>query len=1043
MGLSDPYGSGEMAAGEEGLKRIFQGVMRVWIAMLLLCSAVAALDPDRQISQYAHTAWRVQDGAFRGTPHAIAQTADGYLWIGTESGLVRFDGVKFELWTPPKGQALPSNRVYSLLGGRDGSLWIGTGAGLARLKDGRIENFAPSAPGFIESIVEDPGGTIWITRSQVGSDRQGPLCNVSGDHMECHGESEGIPFPYAQPLARDQAGNFWIGSSDGLCRWRPESVSTYFPAGLKRTKGLAGVSALAPNPDGSLWVGMRPVGAGVGLERLVEGKWRNVEISGFEGSRVPVASLRMDRNGSLWIGTDNRGIYRLHDGTADHFGSEDGLSSDSATGFFEDREGNLWIVTTRGIDRFHDMPIESFSRREGLIGEEAGSVVTSTDGTVWIGNLGGLDVLRHDRLSAITSQNGLPGRLITSMFESPAGKLWVGLDGGLTVYDQGRFQPIRKSDGSPLGVITSIIEDTEKNIWAESTHPALYRIQGSQVVEEIDPPKVGRSSTLAMDPKGGIWLALNNGELAHYYRGNLQSFSPNSGRLRNLFVDADGSVWAASEQGLVRWSQGRMAVLSTRNHLPCDAIFAVIRDNQNDLWLDSECGFVQISDAELRKWWEQPDQPVRVNTLDAFDGAQPAITNFRPELSKSPDGKLWFVNDDILQMVDPGHLVRNKLPPPVHIQQIVADQRRYPLTDDLRLPALIRNLEIDYTALSFVVPQKVRFRYKLEGHDTEWQDAGTRRQATYTDLRPGHYRFHVIACNNDGVWNDVGASAGFAILPAFFQTWWFWTICLVTGIGLLWLLYARRVRQLSVQMQTRLEERLEEREAIARDLHDTLLQGFFSAAMQLDVANDQIPASSPAKPIVQRVIELMNQIGEEGRSTIRSLRSPLRGSTDLEQALWQVREEFPAAGNVDFTVVVDGLPRLLNPIVWDDVYRLGREAITNAFRHSGANKIEVELEYTSRNMRLSVRDDGCGMDAHVVQSGREGHWGLSGMRERAEKIDAKLTVLSRPNAGTEVVLLIPGRVAFETSTSTGWPKWLSAMFRRNQTNKSSGTSEDQ
>jgi signal transduction histidine kinase/ligand-binding sensor domain-containing protein len=1008
------------------------------VGLLLLCPPLLALDPSRQISQYAHTAWRVQDGAFSGTPHAITQTVDGYLWIGTEGGLLRFDGVRFVSWISSDGKQLPSRRIYSLLGASDGSLWIGTGIGLARSKNGESIDYSAAAPGFIEAILEDANGTVWMTRSQVGTDTRGPLCSIGGNDVHCHGEEAGIPFHYAQPLTRDDLGNLWIGSSLGVCRWTSGSTNTYLPPALKNAKGLSGVAAITAARDGTLWVGMRQTGADLGLQQLINGTWKSVAMPGLDGSKISVSALLMDREGGLWIGTENQGIYRVHDGKADHFGSADGLSSNSVNGFYEDHEGDLWAVTTRGIDRFHETRVESFSIREGMTGDEVGSVLTSRDGTVWIGNVGGLNRLRHGELSAVTARNGLPGRLVTSLLEDHSGRLWVGVDDGLTVYENGRFRAIHKPDGSPLGVVTAMTEDVEHNVWVEVTQPALFRIRDFQVREEIDPPKIPRTLSIDADPKGGIWLGLLNGNLAHYRQNVLEMFSPNHGRIRNLLVDADGSAWAATEQGAVRWNQGKLNILDSRNDLPCDSIFAVARDNMNSLWLDSECGMLQIDDTELEKWWQQPDAKVKVKTLDVFDGAQPALTNFRPEVSKSTDGKLYFANDDILQMIDPNHLAKNELPPPVHVEQVIADQKKYSPTAELQLPALTRNLEIDYTALSLVAPEKVHFRYKLEGHDTDWQDPGTRRQASYNDLRPGKYRFRVIASNNDGVWNDAGATLSFTVLPAFFQTAWFWTLCCISAAGVLWLMYSRRVRQLATEMQTRLEERLEEREAIARDLHDTLLQGFFSAAMQLDVANDCLPADSPAKPIVQRVIELMNQVGQEGRNTIRSLRSPLRGSHDLEQALSQIREEFPGAGNVDFSFVVEGMPRLLNPIVWDEVYRLGREAITNAFRHSGARKIEVEIEYAARYLRLIVRDDGCGIDEHMLQSGREGHWGLSGMRERAEKIRAKLLVLSRPGAGTEVQLSIPGRVAFETAPDR-FSKWLSGLFQKKNEGKPSDT----
>lgn len=1021
-----------LGRGWAGLKLLLRA-FEFWLALVLLCTAATALDPSRHISQYAHTAWRIQDGVFIGAPHAITQTTDGYLWIGTEDGLVRFDGVRFVPWTPPAGKRLPSSRIYSLLGGSDGSLWIGTRIGLVHWKNAELVDYSRT-PGFVEAIVQDPKGTVWMSRSQVKDDK-GSLCEVTGSTLHCYGAADGIPFTYAQPLARDDLGNLWLGSSLGLCRWRPGSFSTYLPEALQGAKGLSGVSAIAPAVDGTLWVGMERPGPGLGLQQLVQGTWKGVVLPSMDGTALEVTALLVDRNHGLWIGTTNQGIYRIYGGKADHLGSAEGLSSDSVNGFYQDREGDLWVVTSRGIDRFHDIPVASFSIREGLTAENVGSVVASRDGTVWVANAGALDALRDGKPSAVGKRDGLPGRLVTSMFEDHLGRLWVGVDGGLTVYLEGRFRSISQPDGSPVGVVTAITEDADHDVWAKVTTGKTYRIKDFQVHEEILPPQVGRGAPLAADPKSGIWLGLADGNLARYRQGHLETFPTNHGLnsslVRNLLVDSDGSLWAATGEGLVRWKDGRLQTLNSHNGLPCDSIFAVAKDDRGSLWLDAQCGFVAIPIVELEKWWEQPDTKVKLRTLDVFEGAQPGLTNFRPEVSKSTDGKLWFANSSVLQMVDPADLHGNEIPPPVRVEQIVADRKYYSPQDNLRLPALTRDIEIDYTALSLVVPQKVRFRYKLDGHDADWQDPQTRRQAFYSDLSPGNYRFRVVASNNDGVWNDTGATLGFTVLPAFFQTTWFRLMCFATVAGILWLLYVLRLRHLAAQMQTRLEERLEERERIARDLHDTLLQGFLSASIQLDVANDHLAADSPAKPLVQRVLELMRQVSDEGRDAIRSLRSSHRESDVLEQALSRVGEEFATGETrINFRVIVQGLPRLLHPVIRDEAYNIGREALINAFRHSQASKIEVEVGYAARSLRILVRDNGRGIDNQVLRTGREGHWGLSGMRERAEKIGAKFGVLSRAGIGTEVELSIPGKVAFESDSSSRWSKWFTRFFPR-------------
>ena len=379
-------------------------------------------------------------------------------------------------------------------------------------------------------------------------------------------------------------------------------------------------------------------------------------------------------------------------------------------------------------------------------------------------------------------------------------------------------------------------------------------------------------------------------------------------------------------------------------------------------------------------------------------------------------------------MVDPEHLDRNGIPPPVHVEQLVADRKSYSPAAVLRFPPHTRDLQIDYTALSLVAPQKVRFRYKLEGHDSDWQDPQNRRQAFYTDLPPGNYRFRVIASNNDGVWNEAGAEVGFEVLPAFYQTAWFRILSVFAAASILGLIYVLRLRHLAARMQTRFEERLEERERIARDLHDTLLQGIYSASLHFNLADARLPEDSPAKTAVKRGSELLRQVSQEGRNALRSLRSSEATSDGLEHALSRLPKEFSLPASIDFQVATEGQPRLLRPLVRDEAYLIAREAVLNAFRHARATKIEVEIDYAPSHLRILVRDNGCGMESGLLRVGREGHWGLTGMRERAEKIGAKLEVLSRTNAGTEVQLSVVGAVAFQdASTGQSW-NWLTRLY---------------
>jgi len=982
------------------------------LLFLFAVSTVSAVNPTRHISQYAHTAWRIQDGVFSGAPNAITQTTDGYIWIGTQAGLLRFDGVRFAPWTFPNGKRLPSSNVTSLLGARDGSLWIGMEGGLSHWDKQELTNYLIQ-PTRINSIIEDRRGTVWFVRTRT-SDAAGGLCQIIGTGPHCYGKADGIPDSGASTLVEDALGNLWIAGDTEVARWKPGSFSTDISKQLKMKEGTDGVTGLAANPDGSLWVGIADVGRGLGLQQLAEGVWKPFVTPELDGSTLQVRRLFLDRENALWIGTYKQGIYRINGRNVDHFRSGDGLSSDDVYEFYEDHEGNLWAATAKGIDCFRELRVASFSRREGLSADEVDSVLASGDGTVWIGTPEGLDTLHQGRVSSVQAK-GLPGHLVTSMLKDRAGLLWVGIDNTMSIYKNGMFRRIDKPDGSPIGVVVGMTEDVDHNVWVETIGPPrmLIRIQNLKVQEEFPVPRMPPARKVVADPEGGIWLGLMNGDLARYRHGKTEIFPFKHGedsRVNQLIVNSDGSVLGATPLGVIGWKAGKQQTLTVRNGLPCDSVYALIADSQGDLWLYTQCGLVDISDSELQRWWGHPDITVQVKTFDVFDGVQPGRAPFGAA-AISPDGQLWFANGVVLQMIDPGHLTANALPPPVHVEEIVADRKSYLPREDLRLPALTRDLEIDYTALSFVVPQRVRFRYKLEGRDATWQESGTRRQAFYSDLRPGRYRFRVIACNNDGVWNEAGAILDFRVAAAWYQTNWFRSLCAVFGVFLVVVLYQLRVRQIARSIGIRFDERLAERTRMARDLHDTFLQTIQGSKLVAEDALD--PSTDPIR--MRRAMEQLSvwlsRAMLEGRAALNSLRTPTTQTNDLAEALRRVTEDslIPSSMAVTFSVVGDA--REMHPIVRDEVYRIGYEAIRNACTHSAASRLEVELRYAN-DLALRVSDNGTGIDPVIADRGRDGHFGLQGMRERAARIGGTLTLVSSSSSGTEMNLVVPGGMIF-------------------------------
>src|SRR5262245_54730659 len=470
--------------------------MRRWttaaaIGCLLASSPARALDSTIRLTQYRHTAWRVQDGSFAAAPNAMAQTADGYIWIGTGAGLVKFDGVRFAPWTPPGQQTPFSAAVYSLLGASDGTLWIGTSTRLLSLKNNTVSEHVR---GGINAIIEDRQHRIWIARSRP-PDAAGGLCQAAGEQPRCIGGDDRLRLPYGVTLAEDTDGSLWVGSSSQLLQWSERSQHSYLRDQLARFEGLTGVGSVVALRDGSVLAAVAR--EGIGIIRVVNGTPAKSTIPGLDTDRV--MALHVDRDQSVWMGTSNDGIYRIAGERVDRFRADGGLSSNAVTRFFEDREGNVWVATTKGLDRFRDTRVVTFSTAEGLSADLVGSVLAAADGRVWIGNMGGLDVIEGAR---VTSKR-IPGRHATSLWPDPARRLRVGVYNVLAQYVNAAFRRVRGLDGgTDLGIVMALIGDRDGNLWASiaGAQRKLVRIRALAVQEEFSTQQIPYARVLAPDP---------------------------------------------------------------------------------------------------------------------------------------------------------------------------------------------------------------------------------------------------------------------------------------------------------------------------------------------------------------------------------------------------------------------------------------------------------------------------------------------------------------------------------------------------------------
>jgi ligand-binding sensor domain-containing protein len=656
-----------------------------------------ALNPRVAISQYAHTTWRVQDGAFQGVPSEIAQTTDGYLWLGTTAGLYRFDGVRFIRVLLEGLPTTTPHNVLALLGASDGSLWVGNRGWVMQWKDGAWKRTLKTV-GWVTSLSEAPNRVIWATQERT-ENNAGGFCSITMPGIQCYGKEIGVATANLVFHGRD--GSLHVGLSSGVLEWKDGRAKIQKPPGIEGAVDFRGVSGILEEKDGSFLIGMEPVGPSLGLQHLSKaGVWAPYVISGFDGSTVSVTSLRRDRQGNLWIGTLGDGIYRFHESNVSHYSRAEGLSSNGTAGSFEDREGNIWFVTAMGIDRFHDVSVTTYTDAEGLNALGVAAVVAGRDGTIWLSNAKGLNFIRDGKIQILNRSSELQGDRITCLLEDSRGRLWVGVDNKLAVFDHERFRFVSRSDESPLGTIELLAEDADQNIWvklAGAKPGKLVRIDGSLLrPAEVDVPHVSRIFQLTSDPRGGLWIDSVGEGVWHYQAGHAESLSNASVSVtygaRSISAQADGSLIGATSTGFFRWQNGIIRTFSIANGLPCGSIFSFIVSRQGSLWLYSECGIIEVTSEQLKSWWNNPTIRLILRWFSAADGALASLPTFTPKASESPDGRLWFATDTVLQMVDPQHQVPNLLRPPVHIEGVVADRKAYSPENGLMLPPRRGNL---------------------------------------------------------------------------------------------------------------------------------------------------------------------------------------------------------------------------------------------------------------------------------------------------------------------------------------------------------------
>ncbi len=970
---------------------------------------------------FHHSDWA---GSSLGTVINIQQDAKGYLWLTTSTGIFRFDGVRFQTVDEVTDGAAHVTDLTSAFVSSNGGIWLARrNGGLLLWKDFHLTSYpntqcSPASGIRTVAMAEGLDRSLWM-QAPAG------LFHLQGSKCESIGADRGYPGGMPAGILVDREGTVWAKTWAGeLLFLKPGS--SHFEIETSGAGATGNFAYIHEAPDQSIWLsddyGLRQVR--VGATKAGVGRPRGEPHR--EAGRFQDFAFASD--GSIWAATDKgvrwadhpqpwQTVAQMEAVPGESFTPKEGLSSDYVWKIFLDRESTVWVGTGSGLDQFRQLALHALTLPAAQ--QRQFGIAAGDNGSVWTGS-------RSLPLSHITPGEAIrtfpdTGQAVLvrrdqfgTIWSSGVGKayLWRSAKNGL--------KPVHYPEEQAQSVF-SLAVDRNKDLWINLRQFGVFRL--SRGIWTNENQALGKAPSnpgaMAGDADGNVWFAFSH-QLVRW-DGTSYSRSPLvDGPLNvspaTMSIHHD-HVWIGGPGGIVLFTRGHFSLLRCRDDSLPGRVSGIVETNDGDLWISSFSGVTHVPATEVVNWVRDPQYAVAAEHLDEVDGL-PGTAGApipEPSLVQSQAGRLWFATTKGVAWLDPAALqrLRNRMPPPLDITAITADGRSQSGETNLRLGARLQNLQIDYTALSLVVPDRVLFRYKLDGVDADWQNAGTRRQAFYTKLPPGHYRFHVTACNNDRVWNTIGTSLDFTIAPAFNQTWWFRAMLALAAICLIAWIIRLRMRFLVHNLHERLAERLAERERIAGELHDTLLQNLFGLTLSLQGTANQLSPNDPLKQRLNEALDRSDAVMKEGRARIKDLRSRGEDLPSLSLALTQFGRQLVTSKPVQFDVVVDGRERSIDPSIHEEVLLIGREALTNAFRHSAATTICVELLYGRSSLQMSVHDNGRGLERAVLITGsRLGHWGLLTMRERARRMHADIEIGPRSKKGTQVLLRVPGSLAY-------------------------------
>ena len=978
--------------------------MRTLIFILVLFPAWAgyALDPEKEISHFVYDVWTTDNGLPQNSVTAVVQARNGYLWLGTQEGLVRFDGVRFDVFDSTRVPLMQSPRINALLQDPKGPLWIGTDAGLLVLVDGKLsmQHSGWDLPReTVRSLYSDSLGNLWI-----GMDSGALMHNgVKTIHFTVH---NGLPHNSIYAIGEDPDGKLWIGTREGAAIKDSDKFLFYdHPEGPQREI----VRVFSKDQDNNFWIGTSRSLYRKRADRVDQFS----ELKELLTSHV--LSILSDKDGALWIGTQGNGLIRYNAGHFSELKRAEGLSNDFINSLCEDQEGNLWLGHAGGgLSRLKDGKFTVFAAREGLGYDSVSSLYESQNGGIWIGTFsGGVSLLKDGKITTLTTRDGLANDLVFTLFEDRNKVLWAGTGNGLSRYENRRFTNFQRKDGLVSEVVYAALEDREGTLWVGSRLGGLVRFRGNKFARIQ--PREGKTDefvytlyerknrTICVGTREGL-LVMDNNRLVPFSKHMAGPV------VLSLYEDNDENLWAGTGGGGLYClrKNGDVTTFTSKDGLFDDVIYTILEDRRNNLWMTSNKGIFRVSRNQLSDFAAGKISQLDCVSYGKADGMRNQECNSGQYAAcKTRDGKLWFASLKGAIMVDPEKIKTNLTPPAVILEKILSDNLVFeaPLQKvNPVFPPGKRKFEFHYTGLNFFAPERVKFKVLLEGYDQSWVDAGTRRIAYYTSLQPGTYRFRVIAQNSDGVWNNKGDSVQFVLQPFFYQTRWFYGICFAGAVLVAFAVHRFRLRQLKAQFHAVLNERTR----ISRDLHDTLAQSLSGVVVQLDAAEQLLPVDQDkSRNYLLRARDLAAKSLREARQTVLHLRSEESERKDLKSELEKIANEITKEGAVNIHFASDGRSVALSPRIKENVLRIAEEAIHNSLKHAHPLRIEIRLKNEAQRLELCIRDDGSGFESESAPAEQSGHLGLAGMKERAKELSGELKIDSSPGRGTTVTLRIP------------------------------------